>query len=114
MNRLWQDARVAMRGFRRSPTFAVTAILILGVGIGMATAMWTVFNAVLLRPLPVQDADRIVLLRARDQSGVEIALERSEIEDLRRSIRTMRDVGAIVHWSGPSAMPLVDGDHPMG
>jgi putative ABC transport system permease protein len=114
VSRFWQDARLALRGFQRSPTFAVTAMLILGVGIGMATAMWTVFNAVLLRPVPVQDADRILLLRARDQSGVEIAFEQSEIEDLRRSIRTMRDVAAIVHWSGPEGMPLVDGDHPMG
>jgi hypothetical protein len=75
MSRFWRDARLALRGFHRNPTFAVTAILILGVGIGMATAMWTVFNAVLLRPLPVQDADRIVLLRALDQSGVEISFD---------------------------------------
>jgi len=39
--------------YRRSPTFAVTAVLILGVGIGMAVAMSGVFNAVLVRPLPV-------------------------------------------------------------
>jgi len=113
MSRVWQDARVALRGFRRSPTFVVTAVLILGVGIGMATAMWTVFNAVLLRPLPVQDADRIVLLRALDQSGVEISFETSQLDELRRSSRTMRDVAGIVHWPGPSAMPLVDGDHPI-
>jgi predicted permease len=113
VSRFWRDARLALRGFRRSPTFAVTAILILGVGIGMATAMWTVFNAVLLRPLPVQDADRVVLLRALDQSGVEIAFETSQLDELRRSSRTMRDVAGIVHWPGPSAMPLVDGDHPI-
>ena len=113
MSRLWQDARLALRGFRRSPTFAVTAMLILGVGIGMATAMWTVFNAVLLRPLPVQDADRIVVLRALDQSGVEIAFDQSQLDALRRSSRTMREVAGIVHWPGPSAMPLVDGDRPI-
>jgi len=111
MNRLWQDARVALRGFRRSPTFAVTAILILGVGIGMATAMWTVFNAVLLRPLPVRDADRIVLLRALDQSGVEVSFEPSEIDVILRSSRTMRGVAGVVHWSRPSPLPLIDGDH---
>ena len=69
MSRLWQDARLALRGFRRTPTFAVSAFLILGVGIGMAAAMWTVFNAVLVRPLPVPDANRVVLLRALDRSG---------------------------------------------
>ncbi|HTA74528.1 MAG TPA: ABC transporter permease [Gemmatimonadaceae bacterium] len=111
MNRLWQDARVAMRGFRRSPTFVVTAVLILGVGIGMATAMWTVFNAVLLRPLPVRDADRVVLLRALDQSGVEVSFEPNEIDEIRRSSRTMHDVAGISHWSSPSPIPLLDGDH---
>jgi putative ABC transport system permease protein len=111
VSRFWQDARLALRGFRRSPTFAVTAMLILGVGIGMATAMWTVFNAVLLRPLPVQDADRIVVLRALDQSGVEIAFDQSQLDALRRSSRTMRDVAGIVHWTGPAAVPLLDGDH---
>jgi putative ABC transport system permease protein len=111
MNRLWQDARVALRGFRRSPTFVVTAVLILGVGIGMATAMWTVFNAVLLRPLPVRDADRVVLLRALDLSGVEISFRPNEIDEIHRSSRTMHDVAGVVHWSSPSPIPLVDGDH---
>jgi predicted permease len=113
MNRLWQDARVALRGFRRSPTFVVTAVLILGVGIGMATAMWTVFNAVLLRPLPVRDADRVVLLRALDQSGVEISFQPNEIDEFRRSSRTTHDVAGIVHWSSPSPTLLLDGDHPI-
>jgi putative ABC transport system permease protein len=111
MNRLWQDARVAMRGFRRSPTFVVTAVLILGVGIGMATAMWTVFNAVLLRPLPVRDADGVVLLRALDVSGVEVSFDPNEIDEIRRSSRTMHDVAGISHWSRPSPIPLLDGDH---
>jgi len=91
----------------------VTAVLILGVGIGMATAMWTVFNAVLLRPLPVRDADRVVLLRALDQSGVEISFQPNEIDEFRRSSRTTHDVAGIVHWSSPSPTLLLDGDHPM-
>jgi putative ABC transport system permease protein len=111
MSRVVQDIRVALRGFRRSPTFVATAVLILGVGIGMATAMWTVFNAVLLRPLPVQDADRIALLRAVDQSGVEISFATSEIDEIRGTSRTMRDVAGMVHWSSPSPVPMLDGDH---
>ena len=47
------DVRIALRGFLRNPTFSVTAVLILGIGIGMAVAMWGVFSAVLLRPLPI-------------------------------------------------------------
>jgi len=113
MERIRRDVVVALRGFRYAPAFAVTAVLILGLGIGMATAMWTVFDAVLLRPLPVQDADRIVVLRALDQSGVEIAFETQQLEQLRQSSRTLREVAAIVHWTGPAAMPLVDGGQPI-
>ena len=55
MDRLVHDLRIALRGLRRSPTFAVATVLILGLGIGMAVAMWTTVNAVLMRRLPVED-----------------------------------------------------------
>ena len=62
MDRVTQDIRLALRGFRRAPSFTATAVLILGIGIGMAVAMFTVFDAVLIRTLPVRDQDRIVEL----------------------------------------------------
>ena len=49
MDRLQHDIRIALRGFRRTPSFTTTAILILAVGIGMAVAMFTVYDAVLVR-----------------------------------------------------------------
>ena len=63
-DRLAQDVRVALRATRRNPTFTVTAVSILGRAIGMAAAMWTVFNAVVLRTLPVRDQDAVVALNA--------------------------------------------------
>src|SRR4051794_39245739 len=48
MDRLQHDIRIALRGFRRTPSFTITAILILAVGIGMAVAMFTVYDAVLV------------------------------------------------------------------
>src|SRR5207248_9994387 len=56
------DLRYALRALRRTPTFTATAILILALGIGMASAVFTVIQAVVLRRLPVQDQDRIVEL----------------------------------------------------
>jgi len=54
------DAGYAVRGLRRAPLFAVGATLTLGLGIGAATAVFAVVDAVVLRPLPFPDADRLV------------------------------------------------------
>jgi predicted permease len=55
-----QDVRHAIRTLRRSPSFAAVAILTIAVGIGAATAVYSVVSATLLRPLPYRDADRLV------------------------------------------------------
>ena len=63
MGKLVQDFRYAIRQLRKSPAFAVAAILTLGLGIGANTATFSVMNAVLLRSLPVRQPDRIYNLR---------------------------------------------------
>ena len=55
-----RDVRYALRGFRRSPVFAVTAILTLALGIGATTAVFSVVDRILFRPLPYADDNRIV------------------------------------------------------
>src|SRR5207247_943284 len=57
---LLQDLRYAWRTLRKSPAFAATAIVALALGIGVNTAMFTIFDQVALRPLPVKDGDRLV------------------------------------------------------
>ena len=56
------DLRDAFRGFARNPGFVMAAVLSLALGVGANTAIFSVASALLLRPLPYQDADRLVIL----------------------------------------------------
>ena len=60
MHNLWQDVRYGLRTFRARPGFTAVVVITLALGIGANTAIFSAFNAILLRPLPVADLERLV------------------------------------------------------
>ena len=91
---LGQDARFSMRQFRRSPGYAVFTVLVLALGIGTVTAMFTICYGVLLKPLPFR-ADRQLFLpiehttRGEEDSGASFA----EITQWQQAAKDSADVG---------------------
>ncbi len=76
-----QDVRQALRQLRSAPRFALVAILTLAVGLGASTTIFGVANAVLLRPLPFPDADRLVLANEVTPAGQAFSISESDYLD---------------------------------
>ena len=85
---LKQDAIYALRLMRAHPTFTGAIALTLALGIGATTAVFSVVNAVLLQPLPYQDADRIVLL-AETFRGIRGSVSGGHFTDWTNQSRTL-------------------------
>ena len=111
MSSLWKDVVYATRTLRQHPAFALTAMLTLALGIGASTAIFSVVNAVLLRPLPYPDSDRMVLvwgdMRARNVT--DFPFSPGNYLDLKRQSTTLEDVAAITPAQGGVS---VNGDTP--
>ena len=65
----WQDLKYALRGLRRNPAFALTAVLSLALGIGASIAIFTVADNLLLRPLPYRDPGKLVMVWEASRRG---------------------------------------------
>jgi putative ABC transport system permease protein len=95
------DIRIALRGLPRMPGFSLAFILTLGLGIGANTAIFSVINGVLLRPLPYPEADRIMHLRqAQTAAGIEnTSFSFPEVADYRSQSKTMDQFVEFGDWT---------------
>src|SRR5580698_10211974 len=71
MRTLWQDIRFGIRLLRQSPGMAALAIFTLAIGIGSHTAIFSVLDAILIKPLPYPHADRLVIPWRRIPQGID-------------------------------------------
>ena len=69
MGTLYQDLRFAIRQLRKAPSFTATALLTLALGIGANTAIFSLVNSLLLKPLPVPKPEQIATLVRRESNG---------------------------------------------
>ncbi|HZU28432.1 MAG TPA: ABC transporter permease [Bryobacteraceae bacterium] len=95
MNDLAQDLRYCFRGMRRDPGFTAFTILITGLGIGASSTVFSVINAMLLRPLPCRDPGRLVWI----SNGNDATNTQTEhYADLRKLNRSFSDLAAFADW----------------
>ncbi len=106
----WSDVRYAARQLRRTPAFAAAAIVTLAVGVGANTAVFSVVDAMMLRPLPYPNADRLMSLRLLDrrEEGRAGQLDYPTFFD-------MRQAGVFEHLTSyrEASFTLTGGDSPV-
>ena len=97
MDSLLKDTRVAFRMLRKNPAFALTAIVTLALGIGASTAIFSVVNAVLLRPLPYTQPDRLAIIWGdmRTRNVTNFPMSPANFRDLRATTKTFSALAGV-------------------
>ena len=92
---VWRDMRYAVRLLRKQVGFSATTVLILALGIGASTAMFSVIDAVLLRPLPYPSAERVVTLWGRSKQMSRTSVSLPDYRDWQQRSRSFEHLALI-------------------
>src|SRR5262245_24064919 len=98
MNSFWQDFHYGVRALLKNPGFSLIAVITLALGIGANTAIFSVVNAVLLRPLPFDEPERLVMVwnrGAEAAGGDRTPLAVADLLDWRAQSRAYKEVGGV-------------------
>jgi putative ABC transport system permease protein len=99
MNQLRQDLRYAVRSLARAPMFTAAVLVTLALGIGANTAIFSVVNVVLLRPLPFRDAEQLVFIWSTSEAFQRTNLTPGRLIDFRQQMTSISDLAGISHIS---------------
>ena len=99
MDRFLPSLRYKLRLLFKSPGFTITAVLILGLGIGVNTAIFSLIDGVLPKPLPFPNPDRLVQITEPYQNDLGTSIDYPDYIDIVRSQRTF-DAIAVAGWDG--------------
>jgi putative ABC transport system permease protein len=105
IDRLTQDTRFALRLMQRNRSFALSAVLVLGAGIGVNNMLFTILNAHTLRGLPIPESDRVLWLSTLDDRGASRGLSFLDYQDLAAAAARIERLAAF-----ESAPMVVSGD----
>jgi putative ABC transport system permease protein len=94
MDTLWKDVRYSLRMLRRTPGVAVAAVIALALGIGANSALFSVVDGVLLRPLPYKDSHELYVIRGAFPEHGNVPVSVLELKDLNAMLHTVTSVGA--------------------
>lgn len=103
MNTLMQDIRYAMRMLGKSPGFTAIAVLTLALGIGANTAIFSVINSVLLKPLPFKDPSQLVDLRETESSPGNFPLDGADYLDWQKLNKSFASMSIFGYQQGFNA-----------
>jgi hypothetical protein len=95
----FQDLRYALRQLRRAPGFAFTVVLTLALSVGVATAVFCVIDAVILRPLPYANPDKIVSVESSSRSGYSQPASWPSYQDERAQAHAFAALAGYIHFS---------------
>ncbi|HVD91483.1 MAG TPA: ABC transporter permease [Vicinamibacterales bacterium] len=95
---IWQDVRYGVRMLRRTPGFTAAALVTLALGIGANTAIFTIVDAVLLRPLPYPSPDRLMTIGDRNSEGFSSNVGFETVLDWRERSRSFESLAMMRSW----------------
>src|SRR2546429_4326729 len=99
------DLRQSVRGFAREPGFTALAVVALAIGVGSSTAMFSVVDAALLRPLPYTAPERLIQVISVEGTGQRVPMGAVEFFELEKRATTVEAIGAFYPHSATVASP---------